>query len=237
MMREKQNASEMPANELMQQANRQVKINPGIYQNNPNQIRPTNNNNTTNNSNNPNNNNFINSIKSNNNNNNMKFIANSPNTSAIEALNMAKSNIAQNRNSTVNPILAMQQQINNNANLVDLSNIKKIEQKRPDRSSNKNTGFQDKIVYMDHVKTDNLNASTAKNLRSSPQIMIRNPNVNSNQKNLIKNNLSNKNQSFQQNNNVALNNQSIINSNLKIAADDVSSYDKNFYKQNLSKKK
>ena len=224
----------------MPQAYHQVRIIPGNYQNIPNQIRPLNNNNNndnTSNQNNNSNNNISNSI----NNNIIKFISNSPNTIAFEANNPNKTNNLQNRNSannlgnsTMNPLIAMQPQINNNANLIDLSNIKKIEQKRPDRSSNKNTGFQDKSVYMDYVKTDNLNASTAKNLRSSPQIMIRNPNLNSNQKNILNNNLSNKNQSFQPNNNNNFNNQSNINVNLKIGTDEISNYEKNYYKQNLS---
>lgn len=209
-------------------ANQTMKINSGNYaNNNSNQLRPAINN-------------YQNSV----NNCNNKYISNSPNINLNESNNIAKSNNFQNRNqinNVVNPAMnqmMLMQQINN-PNIIDLSNIKKIEQKRPDRSSNKNTGFQDKSIYMDHVKTDNLNASTAKNLRSSPQIVIRNPNMNSNQKNLVINNLSNKNQKFQINNNTNSNPTNINNlpCNLKSNTEDVipNNYEKSFYKQNLSK--
>jgi len=129
-----------------------------------------------------------------------------------------KNNFSNNGNYFVNPNL-LPQQINSN-NIIEFSNVKKIEPKRPDRSSNKN--IQDKNVYMDHIKTDNLNASTAKNLRSSPAIVIPNANIiNSNQKNNLKNNLSNK------------NNQN-IQKNINSKAEDFSNYEKSLYKQGLS---
>jgi hypothetical protein len=219
---------------FMPLANPQVKITTGNCQNNPNQLRPVNNNNINNN--NSNNNNFPNS----NNTNNIKFSSISPNICSVEANNMLKSNVLQSRISAINPLISNQLKMNNNnhINLLDLGNIKKIEQKKPDRSSNKNTGFQDKSIYMEHVKTDNLNASTAKNIRSSPQIMIRNPNLNSNQKNLIQNNLSNNNNhSFQPNNdiNINYNNLDNINSNVNMGTDETFNYEKNLYKQSLSK--
>ena len=220
-------ANKLPSN-YIPQGNQNVKIsNQGNYPNHSNHIRPSNNN-------------FQNSI----NNINNKYVSNSPNINTNDAANISKSNMPQKENltnnmgnSALNTMLAMQQI--NNQNLININNIKKIEQKRPDRSSNKNTGFQDKNVYMENVKTDNLNASTAKNLRSSPQILIRNPNMNSNQKILIKNNLSIKNQNFQANNanNINPSNGSNLPTNLKTNADEISNYEKSFYKQNLGKNK
>jgi hypothetical protein len=227
-LKEQLGIANKPLSNYIPQGNQNVKIlNQGNYPNNSNQIRPSNIN-------------FQNSI----NNINNKYVSNSPNINTNDAANISKTNMPQKENltnnmgnSALNKMLAMQQI--NNQNLININNIKKIEQKRPDRSSNKNTGFQDKNVYMEHVKTDNLNASTAKNLRSSPQILIRNPNMNSNQKILIKNNLSIKNQNFQANNanNSNPSNVSNLPTNLKTNADEISNYEKSFYKQNLGKNK
>ena len=73
-----------------------------------------------------------------------------------------------------------------------MMNVKKIEQKKPDRNSNKISSIHEKN-YSDQIKTNNLNARTAENLRNSPTINFNTNNNNSNNKSLIKINVNNTN--------------------------------------------